>query len=1533
MPVADNLDDLEIISPDQQSDLEPVAEGSLLQKPFVPPPFTPQAFKIVGEPKGPPPTAGVIATKAFDALPPDLQGMLRQLPAASKALGSTTESVGDLAVGALADVGQNIVSPGEGYHTENVQTALNNPIIPTPAHKGPERLVLTPGKGFETIRHDIPAETVEELPTYADVRSAPGILRIPASAAQGLIKSAPQLALTAAGGEVLPMPLAAGAVFGSTKEGFDPKAAAVAAALPFAGKYSGEIAGAIAKQFGVEAPVALNWIKGVAGTTGPAAGLIADQEIEISKLPKDQQHEARVNMWANIAGQIALGPMGVEFERPGAPRGPERFPVNYREIQQAEPAKRQGPVRQPELPELKPGGPNAIQPEAAQPVRGVRAQPVADVGQVPPKEGGEAARSGGGEGQADEPRPQAGDVRSAPNEPIAQFVKDFTEGKTISTEKAVETGMSAKTIDDLDALAQLRLGVTEGKEKFLKDLEAEKDPAKRQKMFADRFKINPQIPREAIEAATNTGSHVEGEGKYPVRYGDRPLDWKKNPEVADWLRGNGEKLGITLPDELTKPQSAKQTVTADDYKRFGIPEPKQGMVRLYNGTFLSSGASGTWWTDNPHRASSFGNKVQYIDVTAEQAKAFKTAAQQKGQGGSSHFITDENLLKSGKDVPNPPMQAAHEIDIGKEGGVAGEETQKEGSKVLTPTPEPAMAGPGGTTSADVGTKPELAQLTDALKTMAEQSKGKPQLKQAYSLGQRLSQWKEPILKSVAGLKSAAQSAKITLTQPPKWNGYHNALGKRQLALSESVLNARDFMEKALKGVPSALDREAISNWVDNGGDRAKLLTAIAETDPRYEAGYQRALSLPPELRTVAENIRNYFESRLQDAIDAGILENGVEEYIHRTYEKDSPWKQGVISELRSGVFTGKPGLAKQRIFQYDYEAEKAGYKPEKDFSKRVAAYDVALNKAIADRQFVKELMEWKMPDGKPAIGVGGIGQKVGGVGTDAAFLVKPNFRGDKLATTDGRIYTPFDHPALRKWKWVEEDSEGTPILVQGEVYVHPDALKEIKAVFGQSAIRNFKLWGVPVGKLALSGSSIVKQTMLDLSGFHPVQITVHGWEHRADVPFSRWTAQVTGRTFKPIDLNDPVQRSLVSHGLNVVDYSGHELFSEGVSGGGSSLLRHVPYLGERLQQYNHWLFQDYIPRLKMEMATHALERNRRAYAKDLASGKMTEDQLLQLTSNQANAAFGELNYEMMGRNRTLQDALRLGLLAPDFLEARARFAGQAATSLVGGYGREQMTALGLGAATLYITARLINKMTDGEYHFEPEHAFDVMHNGRAYSLRTVQGDIIHAAFNPRSFAYTRLNPVTTRTMFEAMTGRDQFGRPRSAVDQLKDFASTIVPISGRGLLHPREQKLWESFLNAFGVTERRATASDSVFKLADDFKKKHGIQEPGEFIYDPEKDPYRGVKLALMFDTPETAAQEIKLALDKGATDWKHISAYFDQYGKKPFTGSKANEKVFWSTLSPDQQKLYESAIRERVKVRENARKAFQVFRQMEQNP
>jgi hypothetical protein len=126
----------------------------------------------------------------------------------------------------------------------------------------------------------------------------------------------------------------------------------------------------------------------------------------------------------------------------------------------------------------------------------------------------------------------------------------------------------------------------------------------------------------------------------------------------------------------------------------------------------------------------------------------------------------------------------------------------------------------------------------------------------------------------------------------------------------------------------------------------------------------------------------------------------------------------------------------------------------------------------------------------------------------------------------------------------------------------------------------------------------------------------------------------------------------------------------------------------------------------------------------------------------------------------------------------------------------------LGAATLYITARILNKLINDEYHFEPKNAFSLILGNRAYSVRTVQGDLLHLVMEPGRFTANRLNPVYGRTALEFMSGRDAFGRKRDLGQQAVDLGSTIIPISLRGIVTPSEQNLLASpIAEALHLTE------------------------------------------------------------------------------------------------------------------------------------
>lgn len=787
-------------------------------------------------------------------------------------------------------------------------------------------------------------------------------------------------------------------------------------------------------------------------------------------------------------------------------------------------------------------------------------------------------------------------------------------------------------------------------------------------------------------------------------------------------------------------------------------------------------------------------------------------------------------------------------------------------------------GPGAARPADIGVKSDLTELTGALKSVtSEKVPLTQQVKDSLEISKRGA--KNALESAWGGMKGSAAYLWDKVANPPQWDSFKEAVGKWDLQNQQTSFENRKFVQQLNKTIPSRQRRAAIRKWIDAGGDATILKRGAAETKPEFRKMYEDALNLNPDELNWARNVQQYFESMADKGIEAGLFDNVLEDYIHRAYPKESNWKNGVISEIKSGLLQQNPSLAKQRFYRYDFEAEKAGLTPIHDVGESLALYDQAFRRALSARTFVKSLMDLTEKDGRPTIDVAGIGVPVEKAGVTEATLVRPKFKtGGTGPLNNRKDYVAYDHPALRRWKWVETGKEGQPIFVQGDVLVHPDAYKKLDALLGRSWWQK-----TPARRALIKAGSTVKQTMLDLSGFHAVQIGTHALEHK-----------VNPLKLVDIDFTNPVQRDLISHGLVASDTHAQSLYSEGLAG--TALTRRIPWVGDRLSEYNDWLFKEYIPRIKMTMALGALERNAKRYP------NFTHDQLLKLTSDQANAAFGELNYRMMGRHPSTQDTLRMFLLAPDFLEARAKFAGQAATR----YGGEQRMALALGAVTLYMTARILNKLIDDDYHWDLEHAFTLRAGKHDYSLRTVQGDIIHLITDPNRFARNRLNPLYGRTGLEALTQRNYRGEKVDWVEQLKDLASQPIPIS---LRTSREQKLWESFMSAFAVQTKHGTAQYDVSKLTNEFLKKTGQERLVEVIEDSDS-PYRKLRFALA-DKSQKAAQEAIAELRKRRTNEQIFRAMENSFSR-PFTGSWENEFKFRKTLSPEQLRTYQKARKEK---------------------
>jgi nitroreductase len=94
----------------------------------------------------------------------------------------------------------------------------------------------------------------------------------------------------------------------------------------------------------------------------------------------------------------------------------------------------------------------------------------------------------------------------------------------------------------------------------------------------------------------------------------------------------------------------------------------------------------------------------------------------------------------------------------------------------------------------------------------------------------------------------------------------------------------------------------------------------------------------------------------------------------------------------------------------------------------------------------------------------------------------------------------------------------------------------------------------------------------------------------------------------------------VIHGLKVHDYDAG--YTMGKSFEETNLAKSVPYIGDMLGKYQHWVFHDLQPRLKLTSYRVRLAENTKTY-----SGKLTADQISAKTASEVNNAFGGQNWE------------------------------------------------------------------------------------------------------------------------------------------------------------------------------------------------------------------------------------------------------------------------------------------------------------------
>ncbi len=347
------------------------------------------------------------------------------------------------------------------------------------------------------------------------------------------------------------------------------------------------------------------------------------------------------------------------------------------------------------------------------------------------------------------------------------------------------------------------------------------------------------------------------------------------------------------------------------------------------------------------------------------------------------------------------------------------------------------------------------------------------------------------------------------------------------------------------------------------------------------------------------------------------------------------------------------------------------------------------------------------------------------------------------------------------------------------------------------------------------------------------------------------------------------------------------------------------------------MFHQYIPGLKFKTYEKILDRNTRRFASELASGEVTLKDVKLLSAEQSNAAYGHLNYALLDRNPTIQHMLRLAALAPDFLEARGRFTGQAIKGLSSKVGQEQLRAIAFLAATQAGSALVLSQLLGTQY--DPKHPFEVLYNGRRYTMRSVPEDIFSLMKDTRSFAYSRINPLISKGAIQYLTGQNYRGEKVTAGETTAELLAGYIPITARSIPGLRDLTFTgknqpvsplEQFAGSIGVRISRYSPISETYKLANDWKDKQDIpNDRGSYPVSK----YQQLRYSLEDGDLENAAQAYA-ELRKTMTPDK-ITSGFEESINHPFTGSTANDRRFRASLEGYDKEMYDLAVRKRASI------------------
>jgi hypothetical protein len=664
------------------------------------------------------------------------------------------------------------------------------------------------------------------------------------------------------------------------------------------------------------------------------------------------------------------------------------------------------------------------------------------------------------------------------------------------------------------------------------------------------------------------------------------------------------------------------------------------------------------------------------------------------------------------------------------------------------------------------------------------------------------------------------------------SGWKDGQKELTLASNESAQKIMAMARPLHELIPDEKLGTAAAIWAEADGDEATLRqwAEKAKISKNHDASeYEAALNLPKELHGVVKDIRADLDEMGATGQRTGLINLMRRDYVQHMLDTVSALKAERL--IDASELNPNPSFAKQRFYRNFFDAEANGEKFQtKDIRRVVAAYHDSFNKAMASRTWLRSMLMNREADGRPTFVLKSKGPWVEVPDDQLPQIVK---QGERPTSLDG--YEIVDRPQLRNFLFKPTEEDLLPYIddpklfrtgkenyaIKGDLMVHPDRLKAVKNMLtpdwfhrgGAGTYGELFQQGDLGGILQKTGrgiqkvSSLVKEINTFSAPFHVVT--------EAENAAEAWTNPFK---IKPIDLTNDVDR-LGAQNMALYHFDREGLFGARTLHG---LLHGFPGLSnvaDLVNKQSDWMFEHYIPSLKMDTFRKWFTAGLKHYP------DLTRDQVAEVTGKAVDARYGNINHALdrMPRNKTAQAVARLGLFAPDFLEARAR----TVLGAFGKYGGEQRRALARGLLMLYVTPRIVNAaMNHGDAKWDWHDMFSVViPKPRAsaeapqqywrFSIKSPFTEMLQLVTNPRMFLAARENPLTARPALKFLLGRDDYGRQLSAQGELKDFFTGTSPFLTQKIMQSPDESIGDSLLSAIGahMTNYRSPTEQKVHDL------------------------------------------------------------------------------------------------------------------------